>query len=224
MSNLNPSLQVLINKFIRFTVFGLAIITSLSSIGIDLTTLTVLSGAIGVGIGFGLQNIVSNFISGIIILIDNSVKPGDVIEIDNTYGIVSRLNSRFVSLGTLKGEEYLIPNEDFITKKVVNLSYSDKLIRLEVPIGISYDSNVEQAIKLVEEVAHNNPRVTELQNPSCLLTGFGDSSVNLKLRFWITDPEKGLDNIKSNIRLGIWKSFQKHDIEIPYPQHNLHLQ
>ncbi|ADL12915.1 mechanosensitive ion channel family protein [Acetohalobium arabaticum] len=221
--NLTPSLQVLINKFSRFTIFGFAILISLSSLGIDLTALTVLSGAIGVGIGFGLQKIVSNFISGIIILIDKSVKPGDVIEIDNTYGLISSLNSRFVSIVTLNGEEYLIPNEDFITKKVVNLSYSNKLIRLEVPVGISYNSNVEEAMKLIEEVANKNDRITNLQNPSCLLTGFGDSSINLKLKFWITDPEQGLENIKSQVLLGIWKTFQEHDIEIPYPQYELHL-
>lgn len=221
--NLTPSLQVLINKFSRFTIFGFAILISLSSLGIDLTALTVLSGAIGVGIGFGLQKIVSNFISGIIILIDKSVKPGDVIEIDNTYGLISSLNSRFVSIVTLNGEEYLIPNEDFITKKVVNLSYSNKLIRLEVPVGISYNSNVEEAIKLIEEVANKNDRITNLQSPSCLLTGFGDSSINLKLKFWITDPEQGLENIKSQVLLGIWETFQEHDIEIPYPQYELHM-
>lgn len=222
--SLNPSLQVLINKFIRFIIFGFAIIISLNSLGVDLTAFTVLGGAIGVGIGFGLQNIVSNFISGIIILIDKSIKPGDVIEIDDTYGWISSLNSRFVSIVTLDGEEYLIPNEDFITKKVVNLSYSDKLIRLEISVGISYNSDVEKAMKLVEAAAKNNNRVPNIPEPSCLLTGFGESSINLKLRFWISDPEKGLDNIKSQIFLAIWKAFQQHDIEIPFPQHDLHLQ
>ena len=223
-SSLTPSLKVLLNKVIRFTIFAFAIIISLSSIGIDLTAFTVLSGGIGVGIGFGLQKIVSNFISGIIILIDKSVKPGDVIEIDNTYGLISSLNSRFVSIVTLNGEEYLIPNEDLITKKVVNLSYSDKLIRLEIPVGISYNSDVEQAITLIEQVAKEHQRVTSHKEPSCLLTGFGASSVELKLKFWIVDPENGLDNIKSELLLNIWQAFQAHDIEIPYPQHDLHLQ
>jgi small-conductance mechanosensitive channel len=223
-SNLTPSLKVLLNKVIRFIIFAFAIIISLSSIGIDLTAFTVLSGGIGVGIGFGLQKIVSNFISGIIILIDKSVKPGDVIEIDNTYGLISSLNSRFVSIITLNGEEYLIPNEDLITKKVVNLSYSDKLVRLELSIGISYNSDVEQAIELIEEIAREHNRVTTSKEPSCLLTGFGESSVDLKLKFWIVDPENGLDNIKSDLFLTIWHAFQKHNIDIPYPQHDLHLQ
>ena len=223
MQNLTPSLQVLFSKFTRFLIFGFAITISLNSLGLDLTAFTVLSGAIGVGIGFGLQNIVSNFISGIIILIDKSVKPGDVIEIDDTYGWISSLNARFVSIVTLNGEEHLIPNEDFITKKVVNLSYSDKLIRMEVSIGISYNSDVEHTIKIIEEVARNNKRICSIKEPTCLLMGFGDSTIDLELRFWINDPEKGLENIKSQIRLAIWKSFKENNIEVPFPQQDLHL-
>ncbi|MFW6035070.1 MAG: mechanosensitive ion channel family protein [Halothermotrichaceae bacterium] len=223
INDLTPSLQVLLNKMSKIILYTAAGFFGLSILGIDLTALTVLGGAVGVGIGFGLQKIVANFISGIIILADKSIKPGDVIQVGGTFGWVDSLNARFVSIITLDGEEYLIPNEDFIVEKVVNLSYSDEYVRIKVPIGISYDSDVKKAMTLVEEATLDVDRIDRLHQPKCHLIGFGDSSIDLELRFWIRDPKNGLAGVKTDVLLNIWEAFKEEDIEIPYPQRDLHL-
>lgn len=217
------STKVLVGKTLRVFLIALAIAIALQSIGIDLTVLTVLGGAIGLGIGFGLQKIVANLISGFILLTDRSIKPGDVIEIDNTYGWINNLRARYVSVITRDGKEHLIPNEDLITCKVVNWSFSDSNVRIKATIGVSYKSDVHQAIKLCCEAALMESRVLRNPGPVCLLTGFGDSSVNLELRFWIKDPAHGVANIRSAVLLHVWDLFAKHGIEIPYPQRDLHL-
>lgn len=221
LPNLTPAMQVLAAKLLRLTFLTLAVVLALGSIGIDLTAFAVFSGAIGVGVGFGLQKVVSNLVSGVILLLDRSIKPGDVIEINNTYGWITRLNARYVSVVTRDGKEFLIPNEDLITERVTNWSYSNELVRLHVPVGVSYHSDLHLAINLALEAAAAVPRALREPAPVCLVTGFGDSAVNLDLRFWINDPRNGTSNVRSQVMLNIWDLYREHGIEIPFPQRDL---
>ncbi len=220
---LSPSLKVLIAKIIRIVFIAVATAVSLSSMGIDLSALTVLGGAVGLGLGFGLQKVVSNFISGILLLIDNSIKPGDVIEIDGTYGWINNLRARYASVITRDGTEHLIPNEDLITQRVINWTFTNNLVRMKVPIGVSYDSDPHQCIELVIAAAQSVDRVLSEPTPVCHVLGFGDSSIDLELRFWISDPTNGVANVKSQVLLNIWDTFKENNIEIPYPQRDLHI-
>ncbi|MFW5787457.1 MAG: mechanosensitive ion channel family protein [Halanaerobiales bacterium] len=222
--NFIPSVKALLNKLIKFSLYTIAFLITLSSIGIDLSALAFLGGAVGVGLGFGLQKIVSNFISGIIILMDRSIKPGDVVEISNVYGKVKSLGTRFVSVVTLSGKEYLIPNENFITEEVINLSYSDELVRIEIPVGVGYDSDMEKVRSLLLKAVGDRKRIVDDPGPNCLMAGFGDSTVNFKLRFWINDPERGISNIKSEVLFSIWKLFKENEIHIAFPQQDLHFE
>jgi small-conductance mechanosensitive channel len=191
---------------------------AMEMLNIDLTALTVLSGAIGVGIGFGLQKVVSNFISGIIILMDQSIKPGDTISLGETFGWIRELRARFVSVVTRDGLEFLIPNEDFITTQVINWSFSDKYVRLDVSFGVSYNSDPHEVSRLAIEAAAKVDRVVAVLNPPvCWMTAFGDSSLDFVLRFWIRDPQRGLTNVRGKVLLALWDTFKEHDINIPYP-------
>ena len=223
LPNLTPSVQVLFNKLLKIVLITVAIVVALSTVGIDLTAFAVFGGAVGVGIGFGLQKVVSNLISGVILLMDKSIKPGDVISVGDTYGWINSLGARYASVVTRDGTEYLIPNEDIITQQVVNWSYSNNSVRLRIPIGISYKSDVRKAIALCKEAAAEVPRVSAEPKTVCLLKGFGDSSVDLELRFWIDDPQNGVSNVKSEILLLVWDKFHQNDIEIPFPQRDLHI-
>jgi len=223
VSGLTPSLQVLFSKLIKIALITFAILIGVSSVGIDITALAVFSGAVGVGIGFGLQKIVSNFISGIILLIDRSIKPGDVIEVDDTYGWINKLSGRHVSVITRDGKEHLIPNEDLITQRVINWSYSSKAVRLRIPVGISYKADPHLAKKLILEAIRDIGRVLDNPIPACLIRGFGDNSIDLELRAWIEDPSNGVSNVKSEIYYAIWDTFKEHGIEIPFPQRDVHL-
>ena len=220
---LAPAMQVLTAKLAKVVLLTLAVVLALNSVGIDLTAFAVFSGAIGVGVGFGLQKVVSNLISGVILLLDRSIKPGDVIEIAGTYGWITRLNARFVSVSTRDGIEHLIPNEDLITQRVTNWSYSNDMVRLHVPVGISYQSDVHQAIALCVEAAKTADRVLETPTPVCLLKGFGDNAIDLELRFWIRDPRNGTANVRSAVMLGVWDSFRANNVEFPFPQRDIHL-
>lgn len=217
VDDLTPSLRVLLGKVVKISLIVTAFLVGLSGLGIDLTIFTVFSGAIGVGLGFGLQKVVSNFISGIIILMDRSIKPGDTISLDDTFGWIRELRARFVSVVTRDGREYLIPNEDFITHQVINWSFSDELVRLDVNFGVSYDSDPHQVSALAIESAANIGRVYAGKKPVCWLTGFGDSSIDFVLRFWISDPREGLTNIRGVVLLALWDTLQEHGIKIPYP-------
>lgn len=221
--HLTPSLRVLLSKIVRVLFIILAFLIGLNTIGIDLTSLAVFSGALGVGIGFGLQKVVSNFISGIILLLDRSIKPGDIIAIDQTYGWVNRLSARHVSVITRDGKEHLIPNELLITERVENWSYSDRNVRLRLPVRISYDNDPRLALKLMMEAAEITPRVLKSPKPNALVAGFGESSIELELRAWIDDPANGIRNVCSDILLNIWDKFKEHNIEIPYPQRDIHI-
>lgn len=225
--DLSPSVKVLLTKIIRFCFLALAVFISLGVVGIDFTALAVFSGAVGIGIGLGLQKIVSNFISGIILLLDKSIKPGDVIEIDtvsgSTYGWVQHLGARYTAVRTRDGTETLIPNEAFIDTPVTNWTHTNKTVRRKLPIGVSYDTDVEKAIELCLDAVKDIPRVLHIPKPACLVRGFGDSSVDLELRFWINDPDGGVANVSSAVYLEVWKRFQEHNIEIPFPQRDLNI-
>lgn len=223
VSSLTPSVQVLLGKLLKIVLITLAIIVSLNAVGIDLTAFTVFGGALGVGIGFGLQKVVSNLVSGIILLLDKSIKPGDVIAVANTYGWIKSLGARYASVVTRDGTEHLIPNEDLITQRVENWSFSNNWVRLHIPLGISYNADVRLAMKLCLEAAVAAERVMENPKPVCLLKGFGDSSVDLEVRLWINDPPNGISNVKSDVLLGIWDRFHEHGVEIPFPQRDVHI-
>ena len=221
--NLSPSVQVLFSKSLKIVLISLAVIIAIRSVGIDLTALAVLGGAVGLGVGFGLQKVISNLISGVILLIDKSIKPGDVIAVGDTYGWVSGLGGRYVSIVTRDGIEHLIPNELMITQTVENWTHSDSQTRLKVPIGVHYDSDVRLAMDLCVEAAKETDRVLAQPEAKCLLIAFGDSAVELELRFWIQDAHHGVRNVRSDVLLRIWDKFHEHGIQIPYPQRDLHL-
>ena len=221
VSALSPSVQVLFGKLMKIVLFSLAFILALNSVGIDLTALAVFSGAVGLGIGFGLQKVVSNLLSGVILLLDKSVKPGDVIAVGDTYGWINSLSARYVSVITRDGTEHLIPNEELISQKVENWSYTNRLVRQRIPIGISYSSDVRKAIELSVEAAKQETRVLDEPSPVCHLKGFGDSAVDLELRIWLRDPQNGLSNIRNLILLRIWDLYHENGIEFPYPQRDI---
>jgi small-conductance mechanosensitive channel len=223
LPNLTPSVQVLFSKLLKIALIFTAILVAINSVGIDLTALAVFGGALGVGIGFGLQKIVSNFVSGIILLMDKSIKPGDTIGVAGTYGWIQSLGARYVSVITRDGIEHLIPNEELIVNRVENWSFSGKRVRLRVPVGISYNSDVRKAMALCIEATEEPERIIDYPKPVCQLLEFGDNSVNLEIRFWIRDPQNGTANVKTEVLLGVWDRFHEHDIEIPFPQRDLHI-
>ena len=223
LEGISSSMKVLVGKTVKVALITVAFLIAIESMGLDLTVLTVFGGAVGLGLGFGLQKVVSNFVSGFILLTDRSIKPGDVIEIDDTFGWINHLHARYASVITRDGTEHLIPNEDLITQKVINWSYTHNLVRIRAPIGVSYNSDISLARSLVMETALSVPRVLKEPGPQCHLTAFGESSVDLELRFWIEDPRNGVTNVKSEVLLKVWKCFRENDIEIPYPQRDLHI-
>jgi len=218
---LTPSLRLLIGKLLKILLVMTAALIAMSSLGIDLTAFTVFSGAVGVGIGFGLRAVASNLISGIIILLDRSIKPGDTISLGETFGWIRELRARFVSVVTRDGREYLIPNEDFITREVINWSFSDELVRLDVEFGVAYDADAHQVSALAIEAAASVGRVVPSKRPVCWMTAFGDSSLSFILRFWINDPQNGLTNIRGQVLLALWDKFKEHGIQVPYPHREI---
>jgi small-conductance mechanosensitive channel len=223
LPSLNPSARILITKAAQVVLMATAGMMALSANGIDLSALAIFGGAVGLGIGFGLQKIFSNLVSGVLLLLDRSIKPGDVITVDETYGRVSTLGMRFASVITRDGHEHLIPNEEFITTKVVNWSYSDSAVRIKRSVGVSYGSDVRLAQKLIVEAAESVPRVLKTPKTRCHLRNFGDNSLDLEVRFWIRDPQDGVNNVTSEVLLAIWDSFREHGIEFPFPQRDVHL-
>lgn len=221
MPELAPSVRVLIGMALRITLISLALVIALASVGIDLTALAVFSGAVGIGIGFGLQKVISNLISGVILLLDRSIKPGDVIQLGNTFGWITSLGARYVSLVTRDGKEYLVPNEDLITQQVVNWSYTDELVRIETYIRAAYDCDPHQVRKVAVEAAARPKRVVDSPRPVCHIRSFGDSSLEFLLRFWIRDPKNGVENITGEVLLAVWDAFKENDIRVPYPRHEV---
>lgn len=223
LPDVSPSGRVLLGKTFRFAALSLAVVAALHAIGVDLTTLAVFSGAVGLGIGFGLQKVFSNLVSGMILLLDRSVKPGDVIAVGGHYGWIDALGARYVSVVTRDGIEHLIPNEDLISNRVENWSHSNNLLRVHVPFGIAYDSDLPRAVALAEQAAGDVRRVLPEPRPRCLVLAFADSSINLELRFWISDPRNGLRNVQSDVLMRLWQVFAQHGVTLPYPQRDLHL-
>jgi small-conductance mechanosensitive channel len=222
-TELTPSVKVLLSKALKITLLTVAVFVALSSLGINLSAFAFIGGAIGVGVGFGLQKVVSNLVSGVILLLDRSIKPGDVIEIGTTYGRIQSLGARYVSVATRDRMEYLIPNEDLITNQVVNWSFSDKLLRLKITVGVSYNADIHEVIRLMVTAAAGTARVLSDPKPACQLKNFGDSAIDMELRIWINDPENGVANVSSAVRLAIWDTFKKNGIEIPFPQRDVHM-
>ena len=204
-------------KLIRIALITLAVIIVLNSMGIDLSVLALFSGAVGVGLGFGLQKIVSNLVSGIILLADKSVKPGDVISVGDHFGRVEHMGARYTLVDTRDGREYLIPNEDFVTQRVVNWSYSSDLVRLEVKFGTTYASDPRKTQKVAIEAAQGVERVVKTPSPICHLMAFGQSSLEFTLTFWIHDPVAGVSKVRSDVLLALWDTLDKEGIGIPKP-------
>ncbi len=220
---ISPSMQVLMVKFMQVILYGSAFFIGLKAVGFDLTGLAVLSGAIGIGLGFGLQKVVSNLVSGIIILLDKSIKPGDVISLGDTFGWINTLGARYASVVTRNGKEFLIPNEDLITNQVVNWSHTNDFVRLDIHFGTAYSDDPHKVRKLACDAAASVDRVLAMRPPVCHIVGFGDSSVDYILRFWITDPTGGLTNIRGNVFLALWDTFKENNISIPFPQREVKL-
>ena len=221
--HINPGMRVIISKISKFSLYGLAALFAMKSVGVDLTVFAVFSGAMGVGIGFGLQKIFSNFISGFILVFDRSIRPGDVISIGDRFGWVQSLNARYVVVRDRDGVETLIPNENLITSEVTNWSYSDRAVRQRIPIQISYDDDPEQAMQVLLDAAKDKLRVLTKPEPAARLLGFGDNGIDLELRIWINDPEEGVANVVSEVNLAIWKSFKENNISIPFPQRDVRI-
>jgi small-conductance mechanosensitive channel len=217
------SLQVGIAKVVKVALLTVAFLLAMSEAGLNLASLTVFGGALGVGIGFGLQKIVSNFISGFILLGDRSIRPGDVISIGNTFGWVRELRARYIVVRNRDGVETLIPNENLVTTDVINWSYSDRRVRVKIPVQISYADDPEQAMAIMEEAANANSRVLKDPEPAVRLMKFGESGIDLELRVWLLDPQEGVGNVRSDINLAIWRGFREAGITIPYPQRDVHL-
>ncbi len=219
--DMSPSIRVFTEKVSAIVLYVVAAVIGLQMIGFDLSSLTLFSGAVGLGVGFGLQKVVSNLISGLIVLLDKSIKPGDVISLGETFGWVTDLNARYAGVVTRDGREYLIPNEDLITNQVVNWTHSSNLVRLDVHFGVAYASDPHLVRKVAREAAAGVKRVQAEPGPVCHITGFGDSSIDFILRFWITDPTGGLTNVRGDVYLALWDALKANGIEIPFPRRDV---
>jgi small-conductance mechanosensitive channel len=215
-TDLTPSIQVLLVKMIRLALMFFAVAVVLSAVGINLSALAIFSGAAGVGIGFGLQKIVANFISGIILLADKSVKPGDLVTIGDSTGRINEMKTRYISVAAGDGREFLIPNEDLITQKVVNWTYTDNNTLVKVNFGTNYDADPRLVCKLAIDVAAAAPRALKGKPPNCILVEFTEAGMKFSLTFWIADPD-GMDNVKSEVMLSLWEAFKREGIRVPYP-------
>ena len=223
IAGISPSVQTLTRNLLKIALVFLALLIGVNAVGIDLTAFTVLSGAIGVGLGFGLQKIVANFISGIILLAERSIKPGDIIEVGGAHGFVTSLGARYTTLRARDGKEYLIPNETLITNQVVNWSYTSPFVRLDIAFGVAYGTDLRLVRRLAIEAAKETKRVQSSPEPVCHVTEFADNAINLLLRFWISDPSNGVVNIKGDLFLALWDRFVAHGIELPFPQRDLRI-
>ena len=224
ITGLTPSVQVLIANFLRISLIVLAIIVALDAVGIDLTALALFSGAVGVGIGLGLQKVVANFVSGVILLLDRSIKPGDVIEIEQTFGRITSMGARFVSVRSRDGKDYLLPNEDLITHRVINWTYSSPLVRLDLPFGVPYGSDLRQVRAIATEAVVKVGRVVAMPAPVCHATAFGSSAIEFLLRFWIEDPDNGVTNVKGEVLIAVYDALTANGIELPFPRFDIRLQ
>jgi small-conductance mechanosensitive channel len=230
LSTLAPSTRIGLAKFANAFLIALSILVGLNTAGVDLTTLTVLTGAIGVGLGFGLQSIASNFVSGFVLLMDRSIKPGDVISLSGqsgtsteNFGWVQELRGRYVVVRDRDGIEMLVPNQQLIQNAVINWSYTDPRIRLKLPVRVSYQNDPELALKILLDACEGQRRVLRDPPPVSRLMQFGDHGIELELRFWISDPQEGVNNVRSEVNRTIWALFKQHNITIPVAQREVYL-
>ena len=222
--NLDSNIRVVLGRLVKAVLSVVALLLSLSIVGIDITALSVFSGALAVGLGLGLQKIASNYVSGFIILLDRSIGIGNLVGIDaTTSGVVTQITARYTVLRTLAGTEVIIPNEYLVSNIVRNESFSDPRLRVAVSVQVAYGTDLELAMRLMNEAALAQPRVLADPAPQALLTLFADSGINLELGFWIADPEEGTAAVRSAINLAIWRAFREHAIEIPFPQREVRL-
>lgn len=215
--DLTPSVQVLLIKMVRLALMVGAFAVVMSAAGIDLSAFALFSGAIGVGLGFGLQKIVANFISGVILLADKSVKPGDLITIGDSSGKISSMNTRYISVAAGDGREILIPNEDLVTQRVVNWTYTNKNMLVKVNFATNYDADPNIVCKLAIDIASKTANVATFKAPNCLLTDFAETGMKFTLTFWVADLDIGADNVRSEVMLKLWNAFKHENIRVPYP-------
>ncbi|HUQ52289.1 MAG TPA: mechanosensitive ion channel domain-containing protein [Gammaproteobacteria bacterium] len=220
---LSPTVKVLLTKSLKIVLISIAVLVAFASVGIDLGALAVVGGALGLGVGFGLQKIVSNLISGVILLLDKSIKPGDIIAVSGTYGWVTALGGRYVSVVTRDGVEHLIPNETLISESVENWTHTQRRTRLKLDLFVHHDSDLKQVIALCEAAARETERILPEPAPKCLFIEIGESSLKLQLRFWIGDAQNGVQNVKSDVLLEIWQRFKQQGIRVPFPQRDVHV-
>lgn len=224
------SMRIGLAKFVQAILIGLSILLGLNTAGLDLTTLNVLTGAIGIGLGFGLQAIASNFVSGFVLLMDRSIKPGDVISFSGTtgtttegFGWVQELRGRYVVVRDRDGVETLVPNQHLITNPVINWSYTDPRVRLKLPVRVSFDCDPETALAVLLKASDGHARILREPGPVSRLMGFGEYGFELELRFWISDPQEGVNNVRSDVNRSIWRLFKEHNIRVPIPQQEVSL-
>jgi small-conductance mechanosensitive channel len=224
------STRIGITKFTYFFLVGLGVLLGINAAGVDLTALTVLTGAVGIGLGFGLQSIASNFVSGFVLLMDKSIKPGDVISFTGmpgtsteSFGWVQALRGRYVVVRDRDGVETLVPNQQLITNPVINWSYSDRKVRLKLPVRVSYRDDPELALAVLMHATENNPRILREPPPVSRLMQFSDHGMDLELRFWIADPEAGVNNVRSDVNRAIWRLFRDAGITIPVAQREIYV-
>jgi small-conductance mechanosensitive channel len=228
LRNLAPSTRIGLAKFANAFLIGLSILMGLNAAGVDLTALTVLTGAIGLGLGFGLQSIAANFVSGFVLLMDRSIKPGDVISLSGqsgtsteNFGWVQELRGRYVVIRDRDGIEMLVPNQHLISNAVINWSYTDPRIRLKLPVRVSYSDDPELALQILLLACEGQRRVLRDPPPVARLMQFGDHGIELELRFWISDPQEGVNNVRSEVNRSIWALFKEHKITIPMAQREI---
>jgi small-conductance mechanosensitive channel len=228
LDRLAVSTRVGVSKFTNFLLVGLGVLLGINAAGVDVTTLNVLTGAIGIGLGFGLQSVASNFLSGFVLLMDKSIKPGDVISFTGhegastgNFGWVQELRGRYVVVRDRDGVDTLVPNQNLITSPFINWSYSDQRVRLKLPVLVSYDDDPEIALQLLLEAAQNHPRILHDPPPVSRLISFDDNGMRLEIRFWIADPVNGVNNVRSDVNRAIWRIFRANGVTIPVPQHEI---
>lgn len=215
--------RVLVEKLANVAMIVVGFLLATDILGIDLTALAFFSGAFGLAIGFGFQKTFGNLISGIILLMDRSIKPGDVIAVEDSFGWVNKIGIRAVSIITRDGKEHLIPNENLMTNEVENWSYSSKNVRIRIPVGVAYNSDIRLVEKILLDLAKDHKRILKKPEPKVLIKEFGDNSVNFEYRVWIRDPEEGVSNLKSDVMKQIWFEFEKQGVDFPFPQRDVHL-
>jgi small-conductance mechanosensitive channel len=230
LDQLAVSTRVGVSKFTYFLLVALGVLLGINAAGVDVTTLNVLTGAIGIGLGFGLQSVASNFVSGFVLLMDKSIKPGDVISFTThggasagNFGWVQELRGRYVVVRDRDGVDTLVPNQNLITSSFINWSYSDQHVRLKLPVMVSYDDDPEVALKLLVEATENHPRILRDPQPVSRLISFEDNGMRLEIRFWIADPVNGVNNVRSDVNRAIWRIFRAHGVKIPVPQQETRL-